>query len=348
MERTDPRTMSPTFYDLARHNRRAVWLLGLVAGGTLGLPLLGIGLFLATLTSGPEGGPYATTFPTALPVAAVAAVIVALGRLAWLLSRRDESDVTLRRAGGELLDPSAARWLADPVAEIALAAGIETPRIARLPDRGIAVVGFGSGERMIVAATPDAMLLPDDERRAIVAYTIGFLLAEGAGLTRLVRATSGVFDPLRVIKIVYAIAVAGVAFLELGALVLAATHGQLTPGAFVGVLSGLIVIPPVLTGATLLFIGITFTVTAVIRSFVAAGLEDTTAGLADALAVELNRDPEALASLLGDRLRGRWPQATLDDRGLALSSALGHEFIDETIKARIERLRALTGTVTGE
>lgn len=214
MDQESTPAASPTFYDLARANRRAVRRLALVAGGTLGLPLVGFGVFLSTITSGPEGGPYTTALPQALPISVVVGLVVGLLRLGYLIGRRDDPDRDLARAGGILVEGADTPWLADPVTEIALAAGISVPRLARLSAPGVGVVGFGSGDRMIIAATDETATIPDDQRRAIVAYTIGLLLAEGASLSRLVRATSGVFDPIRALKVIYALAGGAIIFLE--------------------------------------------------------------------------------------------------------------------------------------
>lgn len=124
---------------------------------------------------------------------------------------------------------------------------------------------------------------------------------------------------------------------------MAARWDQLTPMLVVMALSGVVFIPPILTGSGLLYVWLTFAVTGAVRSFVAGSLEDETAGLADALAVELNRDPAALIDFLDDARYGRVPRSQFADRGLAISGVLGYELPSETIATRVAALRALAG-----
>lgn len=217
----------------------------------------------------------------ALALIALAWLAVALGAVFRLLDVRAGATALARRFGAVEIDGMTRepklRMLANVVAEVAVGACTEPPRLFLLPaEPAINAFVLGSpGERPVLVVTEGALdALARDELQGVVAHEIGHIVQGDLGLN------------MRLL-----VALGGLAALdEIGRLLVGrrAGEGPLHPGVAVGwLLRGI--------GGVGVLLG----------SLLRAALCRRREYLADATAVQLTRDPTALASAL----------ATIRDRG---------------------------------
>lgn len=290
---------SPTFYALEAHNRREEQVTLAGAALSRGLPTVVIGLWLVTDSNVPLAG------------LAIALIGLAIGVIGFFLGHRRPPDAgsILTALGVRDATSGEAALFADLVAEAAAAAGIATPGIAVVSVAGIGVWAAGekgkSGVKVI--ATSDTFALPRDQFAGAVARAVGLMATGGWRRADQIARTSVTFDPghtfRRLLKVSLGLALV---LWAIFAAVSIATHGLTdVPTIILGLIVTLITVTILvsITGAYWIFGG--WVAIKVVRALLVRAFGVESDELADAVAVELGRNPQALEELLTDLAEGR-------------------------------------------